>query len=419
MTWLTPWAFASGILLAGPLLVHMLLRRNARRVLFPAAHFLTAARAASVRFRRPSDAWLLSLRLLIVAAAVAAAARPLFLAPWRIAQWDARTSRAVVLDTSRRMSSQEIAAALAQQEMSATFHAQRFAGADLREAVARAAGWMAQTPPSRREIVVISDFQRGALDAGAIAAIPAGVGVRLVRAGSQPAERTVTLPAVNGWRGATWQPELAIASDRTRATWTRQRDAEPPSWLTPVAAPSDMPAAARALRAAASFGVAADDRSRRVAVVFTGGRFQGHAPQPVRTPWMVPAALALRDSELLRESSIGVTTGERDGVLVVEAGVAAASPSAPAVLRAVMLAVRPPLVAGPEDETVTLPDAQLAAWARPAAPVTGRVGNAVDEGDSRWFWGAALILLLLEGRVRRRSRAQATEEKDVVHADAA
>ena len=52
---LAPWALAGDVLLAGPVVVHMLLRRNARRVMFPATHFLLATQAAAVRFRRPSD----------------------------------------------------------------------------------------------------------------------------------------------------------------------------------------------------------------------------------------------------------------------------------------------------------------------------------------------------------------------------
>ena len=419
MTWLAPWAFAAGILLAGPVLVHMLLRRNARRVLFPATHLLTATRAAAVRFRRPSDAGLLALRLLIVAAAVAAAARPLFLTPWRMSQWDARTSRAVVVDTSPSMPRPDVADGLAKQEMATAFHAQRFAGANLRETLNHAVRWIAETPPSRREIVVISDFQRGSLDASAIAAIPASTGVRLVRAGTQPPERTVTLPGVAGWRGAVWQPAMAIDRDSTQATWTRQRDVEPPSWLIPIAAPGDEGAADRAFRAAASFGVAPGDPSRRVAVIFKGGRFDGRGPQPVRARWMAPAVLALRESRLLRETDIEVTTGESDGVLVVQAPVAAAATSAAAVLRAVILAVRPPTVADGEAETVTLADVEIAGWARPAAPVTGRVGRAVDEGDARWFWIAAVMLLLLEGWIRRTNGGRAREERDVVHADAA
>ena len=97
---LSPWAAAGLVLLAGPLLVHLLLRRNARHVLFPAARFLVETRAAAVRVRRPSDVLLLIVRLAIVAAAVAAAAQPLLTTSRRLAQWDGRTVRAVVVDTT-------------------------------------------------------------------------------------------------------------------------------------------------------------------------------------------------------------------------------------------------------------------------------------------------------------------------------
>src|SRR6185295_10633737 len=67
MTWLAPGAFIALALLAGPAIVHMLARRNARRVVFPATHFVRAAPAAAVRLRRPTDLGLLLLRLAIVA----------------------------------------------------------------------------------------------------------------------------------------------------------------------------------------------------------------------------------------------------------------------------------------------------------------------------------------------------------------
>jgi hypothetical protein len=132
---------------------------------------------------------------------------------------------------------------------------------------------------------------------------------------------------------------------------------------------------------------------------------------------MVPAVFALRDSRLLRETATDVTIGESDGMLVVEADIAATSPAVPAVLRAVMLAARPAALADAEAEIATLPDSNLAAWGRPAAPVTGRVGVVVDEGDARWFWVAALLLLLVESWFRRAPRQRAREEE--VHADAA
>ena len=67
MVWLAPGAVAALVLLAGPVIVHLLARRNARRLIFPATHFVRATNAAAVRFRRPSDAGLLLIRLAILA----------------------------------------------------------------------------------------------------------------------------------------------------------------------------------------------------------------------------------------------------------------------------------------------------------------------------------------------------------------
>ena len=132
---LVPWAAAGALLLAGPLLVHMLLRRHARHVLFPAAKFLAETRAAAVRLRHPSDITLLLVRLAIVAAAIAAAAHPLVMTPWRLAEWDARVIRAIVLDTSASVGGNPETARLADHELVA-FRAQRFDSADLGQSVA-------------------------------------------------------------------------------------------------------------------------------------------------------------------------------------------------------------------------------------------------------------------------------------------
>ena len=73
IAWLNPAAFAGLALLAGPVLVHLLLRHRAERVLFPSLRFVRPSRTAAVRLRLPSDLALLLLRMAIVAVAVAAA----------------------------------------------------------------------------------------------------------------------------------------------------------------------------------------------------------------------------------------------------------------------------------------------------------------------------------------------------------
>ena len=400
---LAPWALAGAVLLAGPLVVHMLLRRNARRVIFPAAHFLVATRAAAVRFRRPSDVGLLLLRLAIVAAAVAAAAHPILVTPRRTAQWNARTVRAVIVDTGRGMADADEAQRLAQEEMRA-FRAQRFATDDLRDGLARAAAWLAAAPPARREVVVIADFQAGELDAEDFAVLPAGTGVRTLRGGAPPTARAIALTPVSGFRGATWQPSLRVEPDGPVVTWTSTAAAAPLAWLTTAQADDRMEAARRAVMAAAASGVAAGDDSRAVHIRFAGAPPERAQRQAPRTRWVVDAALALRQSALLRDADARVEAAEQGGRLLVETPAAADSAAAPAVVRAVLLAVRPATIADRQAEVVTVPDAQLAAWRRDAAPIAatpGRRPGEDSESDAPWLWLTALALLGVETWVRR------------------
>jgi hypothetical protein len=102
----------------------------------------------------------------------------------------------------------------------------------------------------------------------------------------------------------------------------------------------------------------------------------------------------------------------------------------------VLLAVRPAAIVEAEEEVVSLPDADLARWRREPAPVTrsaipraddsdlsaealgrrslGEGGSA--EADGRWLWALALVLLVVEARLRR-LQGRAVESE--AHADAA
>lgn len=401
IAWLVPAAFAGLLLLAGPIVVHMLLRRNARRVVFPTTRFFEATSAAAVRFRRPSDLGLLVLRCAIVLAAVLAGAQPVLLGAWRAARWNQRIARAVVVDTSRSVRVSADATRLGDQEMNA-FASARFSGEDLHDAIDRAAVWLQRSAPARREIVIISDFQRGAIDRDALEAVPVGVGLRFIRAGTLPSTAIMPLPAVGGWRGATWQGSAVVRRDSIDIAWTRQDAPSALSWLTTRQAAGDEDAAARAVRGAASFGVAAGDPAHSAVVVFAGAE-PSNGEQPVATDWMLGAELALRQSALLRESGATITTAEQGGALVVHASVAATDAMAPAVVRAVMLAVRPDVVADAELEVATVADAELASWRREPAPV-GAVMSLPDAmvSDARWLWALALALIGIETWVRRR-----------------
>ncbi|MEO6236926.1 MAG: BatA domain-containing protein [Vicinamibacterales bacterium] len=401
MQWLVPGAFAGLALLAGPLLVHLLARRNARHLVFPATHFVRRMDAAAVRLRRPTDLGLLLLRLAIVAVAVLAIAQPVVMTPWRLARWNARLSRAVVIDTSRSMPAPDAASRLADQETATGFAHARFDTPDVADGIDRAVRWLNGASPSRREIVIVSDFQFGRLDHAQLSAVPGDIGLRLIRAGVLPGRRQETAAPVSGWRGGQWQLSSVIDSTGTAASWTRLGSiAALPSWMSVAAAPADRAAALRALQAAASRGVPTGDDSRRVLVRFAGAPPLDSPTQPARAPWMGAAAWSIARSPLMRQSGRrGIA--ERHGVMVVDVPAAASALEAPAVLRAVILSVRPPAIVDREAEVITESDSELARWQRAPADIARPAAPRADDSDGRWFWAAALLLLAIEGRVRR------------------
>jgi hypothetical protein len=193
-----------------------------------------------------------------------------------------------------------------------------------------------------------------------------------------------------------------------------------PSWISVAAASAHAAAADRALRAALSPGVAAGDDRHRVLVRFAGANPLAPAGEPVRSPWIAAAALALQHSDLLRGAE-PVAVSERDGVMIVDTPITGAGLTAPAVVRAALLAVRPETIVDPQTEIAALTDHELARWRRESAPVTRSALPLADDSDGRWVWLLALALLGLESRVRRVSRrqGQARSADGVVHVDAA
>ena len=414
MVWLAPGAFAALALLAGPLIVHLLARRNTRRLVFPATHFVPRSEAAAIRPRRPTDVALLLLRMAIVTAAVLAVAQPLILAQWRTARWNARLARAVVVDTSRSVAEPAIASRLADEELRNVFAGRRIETPDLADGIARAVRWLDSTAPARREIVLVSDFQRGALGGDALTAIPNHVGLRVIRAGVLPATRVDTSPPVQGWRGGNWQATTTVDGVGTAAGWTRLGDARPPAWIAVTAAPADIEAATAALRAATAQGVPAGDETRRVVVRFSGATPLMPPARSITSAWIAFAALRLREAP----DGLGAdpVVSEREGVMVVDPPIRASGLEAASVIRAVMVAVRPAAIVDPEAEVAAVSDADLAAWRRDPAPAADLSGIRREDSDARWLWGLALLLLGVEWRLRRpRAAAAATE----VRADAA
>ena len=178
-------------LAAVPFLIHLLRTHHAKRVAFPSLRFVQTSRTAAVRMRLPSDVLLMVVRIATVALAVGALAGPMVLTDARMAAWNARTARAVVVDVSDSMRvvdgsgvpPEGAAAEAAAAELRTATYARRIDTRDLGDGFARASRWLAASPPARREIVVISDLQRGALRRPDTMTVPDGIGVRFIPVG--------------------------------------------------------------------------------------------------------------------------------------------------------------------------------------------------------------------------------------------
>lgn len=200
MTWLAPWALVGIAAVAVPVLVHWLARHQAMRVRFPTIQFLVQSSPVSVRRYRVKDLPLLAVRIGIVAAAALALAQPVWV---RAGAPAARPARAIVLDTSaslqRTLPDGRVGAAVAQETAAAVTGSaatdrgpggtgsSSASGAPavtisterVSEGVAQAAAWLA-TQVAPRELVVISDFQVGALVQSDLETVPADADVRLL-----------------------------------------------------------------------------------------------------------------------------------------------------------------------------------------------------------------------------------------------
>jgi hypothetical protein len=183
----------------------------------------------------------------------------------------------------------------------------------------------------------------------------------------------------------------------------------------------------RLLRALARVGTPAPRADRPVVVQFapTSG---AEAIAPVRERWMLQTMVALeQDSELRRAAQQlkGTDAGKAEGwtvliedengnsllraaavnrELLLDVGLPITTYFAAAVTRAALVAAHGP--AGyPEQDVLQIPTQTLSAWNRSPGPVGAEVWRHTESSDARWLWAAALVLMALEGWLRKRPRA--------------
>ena len=378
MIWTNPWAWLGLAAIAVPIAVHLIARSVTTALPFPTLRFLRTASVVSVRRRRLTDPWLLLVRIAIVAAAVAALAQPFIAATAR-----PFVHRIVIVDTSASVSEREAGEAAARASEGAgelLVLARADAGAAMREAAA----WLAARE-GRREVVVISDFQRGALTAESLAALPVAAGVTLTQVA------TVVTAAPAGMR-ATW----SLTGESTRAAWTNP--APDAAGIEILGGPGSAALVDAIRGAAAATAEAHAGVGRRMLLVLPS------APglQPLRasagaldTPWMFDLLRAIDDGGLV--ASAGIVT--REGTAIPAFFLTDGEPArvAAAARRAIPVLADTPIA---ERETAMMTAGELRALVRQPAPAAPSAHPSRPIG--RWLWLAALVLLALETILRRR-----------------
>ncbi len=318
--------------------------------------------------------------------------------------------------------------------MQTAAYARRIDVVDLGAGVSRAAAWLASAPPARREIVVVSGFQRGAIDDTVIREIPAGIGIRLVQVGG--AVESAVVPGVELYgvdRIARRAQSIELTTDTTAVSIS---EVPGPSQgvriINPAAPATARPDVDALLKSIAIAGTPAGSPQQPIAIQLDDGGNAGTLA-PIRAGWMLQTALRLREDVALARLMANspardlATPGPwtilvRNGggkptiraaslgdELLIDVAAPPASFVAASAVRAV-LAARAGDVEQPHQEIALMSEAQLSAWNRAPAAVDRDVWRNATSNDARWFWGAALVLLAVEQWLRSRSALGADKE---------
>jgi hypothetical protein len=428
--WQNPAALFALAAIAAPILIHILVQRRAEVFEFPTLRFLQPTRLAALRRHVLEDAALLAVRAAILAAAVAALAGPLVVTPSRREARDRRVVRAVVADgeAGRGQPAQT-------EPVADLYQSREFRTGSLRDGIRSAVAWLESAPPGRRELLVRSRFPIGAITAADIAAVPAGIDIRLERAGTLPAAQTIDAGRVVEGNAVLWR---RVTLDGARTAVQETPAADHAVWPVEIVnAPAEQRAVDAAVGAVLAQRVWAPANDRRARVVIaevehqaaSGAQF-GSDPATVRTPWIADGVARLvRDGELqsaaarveggLAEAAFSsepwitvaparngrplAAAAESSGRLLLVSAAPASDLFTPLLLRSLANALAaPPDLQGAE--IIPIPDRWLGEWSRPAGPVAEPRAESLRrdaDNDRRWLWLAALSLLAVEAWIRR------------------
>lgn len=397
--WLVPAAWAGLALAVIPVLIHLLARHRSHLVLFPSLRFLPASPLAALHRRAVADWPLLLTRIAIVAAAVAAAAAPVFVSAARQRAWSERVTRAIVLTHASQsldgIAEGEAAGAVAARTFSA-------ANSTLPDAIREARDWLRMQPPSSREVVIAGDIRERSLVARDLDIVEPHVGIRFVpqpEAGDSSFQLAAVAETTAGGIGV-FRVDVDADMRQTSAGYTRDPNAALPR-IQVVAnreAQSHADAVLRAVLREGVIGGATLDRE--VTVVFAGGET---APTPADRDTR-QAGTAGEPGTWQRatlEQNPDVRGIASTGALVVRGEMNATDArAADLIARVVRVAYSNDLNA---NEPRRVDATRLASWSRPPAGVPADARPA-NEGDHRWLWALALLLLAVEHALRRRTR---------------
>jgi hypothetical protein len=371
VSWVTPAALFGLALVALPLVIHLLVRQQTRVVAFPSLRFLRETALAAFRRRAIQDAALLCCRMAIIGCAGLALAGPVVQTASRTAGYGGRVSRAIVLLDG--------AAQAGADESSTAFRFATFRRLTVADALADAVRWLNEQPPSGREIVLTGTFRKGRVERSDLLAVPDEIGLRFVPSSPATAAEAPRLAALTLTDGRLMRVEhtLQLNADVTRASAVNATSV-PADRIRVMASARDQPLANAALQAALESGVRWTSNDRRVIVVWDGAADE---PQPA------------------------------PGIEIVRMPV----PHPPETAATALWNALNRTISAVDLEPVAIAGDELASWSRPPGPPSA---TAVpdDEGDRRWLWAAALVLLAAEQWLRRdrtRTVNQTTQEQNV------
>ena len=361
VTWLVPAAFAGLALVALPIAIHLLVRQQTRTLLYPSLRFLRETALAAFRRRRIEDALLLASRVAIIGLAALALAAPVIQTPARTAGYARRMARAHVRVDAAPPDSAQLSAG--------AFRFASFSRVEIADAIRDALRWFDDQPPASREIVFTGVFARASIDAADLAAVPTAIGLRFVPVDAAPpaAAAVFATLTLKGDALVLTERRAGFESDTTRVI-------DGATTIVPIdrvrisAAAADQPLADAALRAALERGVLWSTSDRRVVIYWDGATtIADTVPNLESLTMPVPA----------KHEAAAAVWQRLDGSLRI-----------------------------PLEEPVLVNRQQLEAWSRPPGRPSATAPPA-DEGDRRWFWAAALLLLALEQWLRRTTAQRA------------